>query len=56
MKKQENNERSLTTPEELAELAALYDSYGVRPVISLKPGTTVASGTGIATDPWTINE
>ena len=34
----------------------LNDSYGVRPVISLKPGTTVASGTGIATDPWTINE
>ena len=29
MKKQENNERSLTTPEELAELASLYDSYGV---------------------------
>ena len=28
MKKQENNERSLTTPEELAELAALYDTYG----------------------------
>ena len=30
--------------------------YGVRPAISLKPGTIVASGTGIATDPWTINE
>ena len=29
---------------------------GVRPAISLKPGTTVASGTGIATDPWIINE
>ncbi len=28
MKKQENNERSLTTPEEMAELAALYDTYG----------------------------
>ncbi|MEE0887595.1 MAG: hypothetical protein U0L97_00085 [Candidatus Saccharimonadaceae bacterium] len=28
--------------------------YGVRPAISLKSGTTVASGTGIATDPWIV--
>ena len=28
---------------------------GVRPVISLQPGTTSTSGTGIATDPWIIN-
>ena len=26
--KSENNERSLTTPEEMAELASLYDAYG----------------------------
>lgn len=26
--KSDNNERSLTTPEELAELASLYDAYG----------------------------
>ncbi len=26
--KSDNNERSLTTPEEMAELAALYDTYG----------------------------
>lgn len=32
------------------------DSYGVRPAISLKPGTTVVDGEGTATDPWMINE
>ena len=37
----------------------LYNSYvnytiGVRPAISLKPGTTATSGTGIATDPWVV--
>lgn len=31
-------------------------SYGVRPAISLKPGTYVTSGNGTATSPWTINE
>ena len=30
------------------------NSYGVRPAISLKPGTTATSGTGIATDPWVV--
>ena len=30
-------------------------AYGVRPAISLKPGTTAASGTGIATDPWIVS-
>lgn len=29
-------------------------TYGVRPAISLKPGTTATSGTGIATDPWVV--
>ena len=29
-------------------------AYGVRPAISLKPGTTATSGTGIATDPWVV--
>lgn len=35
---------------------ALTDStsYGVRPVISLKPGTTATTGSGIATDPWVV--
>ncbi len=28
MSKSEQNERSLTTPEEIAELSALYDTYG----------------------------
>ena len=38
------------------DLGAGYVSngFGVRPVISLKPGTTAASGTGIATDPWIV--
>ena len=30
------------------------DSYGVRPSISLKPGTEYASGSGTATDPWVV--
>ncbi|MCR5699846.1 MAG: InlB B-repeat-containing protein [Candidatus Saccharibacteria bacterium] len=30
------------------------NSYGVRPVISLKSGVTPASGSGTATDPWVI--
>ena len=43
----------------LASNGRLYDFYvnnsrGVRPAISLKPGTTAASGTGIATDPWVV--
>ena len=33
---------------------SLNAGYGVRPAISLKPGTTVESGTGIATDPWIV--
>jgi hypothetical protein len=32
----------------------VYNAYGVRPAISLKPGTTATSGTGIATDPWVV--
>ncbi len=43
----------------LSSDGALYangvgDACGVRPAISLKPGTTAASGTGIATDPWVV--
>lgn len=34
----------------------VYNSNGVRPAISLTAGTLVASGSGIATDPWTILE
>ena len=30
-------------------------SYGVRPAISLTPGTMAASGTGTAADPWIVN-
>ena len=33
---------------------AVNYTRGVRPAISLKPGTTAASGTGIATDPWVV--
>ncbi|MBO4276447.1 hypothetical protein J5868_01955, partial [Candidatus Saccharibacteria bacterium] len=29
-------------------------SYGVRPAISLIPGTIISGGSGIATDPWTV--
>ena len=43
----------------LASGGTLYRSFvdsarGVRPAISLKPGTIVGSGTGIATDPWVV--
>ena len=31
------------------------ESYGIRPVISVKPGTKIISGTGVATDPWLIS-
>ena len=30
------------------------NAYGVRPSISLNPGTLVAGGTGTATNPWTV--
>ena len=30
------------------------NTFGVRPAISLQPGTTAASGTGTATDPWVV--
>lgn len=33
----------------------VYNAIGVRPAISLKPGTTAASGTGTATNPWIVN-
>ena len=44
----------------LSSGGALYDGYvsntaGVRPTISLNPGTTAVSGTGTATDPWIVN-
>ena len=29
-------------------------SYGVRPVVSLKPGTQIESGAGTSTNPWII--
>ena len=29
-------------------------AQGIRPVISLKEGTLVTSGTGIVTDPWVV--
>ena len=32
----------------------LYHSLGVRPAISLTSGTTAASGSGTATDPWVV--
>ena len=32
---------------------SVYNAYGVRPVISLAPGTTVL-GSGTATDPWEV--
>ena len=31
-------------------------SIGVRPVISLAPGNTFASGTGSESDPWIVQE
>ena len=31
-------------------------AYGIRPVISLKEGTEVSGGSGIATDPWVIEQ
>ena len=36
--------------------AGVYASDGVRPAISFTTGTIVASGTGVATDPWIIAE
>ena len=35
-------------------LIDVYNSSGVRPAISLTPGTTVASGSGTASDPWVV--
>lgn len=32
----------------------VYNTYGVRPSISLKLGTTASSGSGTATDPWVV--
>jgi hypothetical protein len=32
----------------------VYDSYGLRPSVSLKPGTPVVSGEGTASDPFVI--
>lgn len=34
----------------------VYYTSGVRPAISLKPGTAIAGGDGTATNPWTISE
>ena len=33
----------------------LLSSYGVRPAISLKPGSEAVSGSGTAADPWIMN-
>ena len=35
--------------------ASVNSSYGVRPVINLKPDVTISSGTGTETDPYIIN-
>ncbi|MCR5700500.1 MAG: InlB B-repeat-containing protein [Candidatus Saccharibacteria bacterium] len=35
--------------------AGMNGTYGVRPTISLKPGTKIRSGSGTATDPWVIS-
>ena len=32
----------------------VYNTYGVRPAISLVSGTTISGGSGIATDPWVV--
>ncbi len=34
--------------------SSVNNSYGVRPAISLSPGTKVTSGSGTATDPWVV--
>ena len=34
--------------------ASMYTSYDVRPVISLKEGTTATDGSGTAADPWIV--
>ena len=34
--------------------SSVYRAYGVRPVISLTPGTSITGGNGTATDPWTV--
>ena len=47
------NEFGLISAGRLSNLNVSSTS-GVRPAISLKPGTTAASGTGIATDPWVV--
>ncbi len=33
---------------------SINSSLGVRPVISLKPGTAVTGGTGVSTNPWIV--
>ena len=33
----------------------VYNTYGVRPAISLTPETMAANGTGTAADPWIVN-
>lgn len=32
------------------------NNIGVRPVVSLAPGTVISSGTGSITDPWIVEE
>lgn len=39
----------------LSDKYIISASYGVRPVISLKPGTEISSGSGTATDPFIVN-
>ena len=38
-----------------ADAYLVSEPYGIRPVISVKPGTKIISGTGVATDPWLIS-
>ena len=33
---------------------SMYNSYGIRPIISLKEGTEATAGTGTAEDPWVV--
>lgn len=48
-------EFNLTTNGYITTTNVSYNA-GMRPVISLKSGTTIASGSGTATDPWVIDE
>ena len=47
------NARGFTSGGSLGSADMSYN-YGVRPAISLTSGTTIASGSGTATDPWVV--